>query len=142
MTFHSDLEMRVHTASGRVDFEAGHIEPAFDKNAFLNSSLGRAAEVVVENMHYVSYRILPESGVAAIVYFEGAKLRSVSWQLSLSSEAEREWTEESELERKRLHDLWLRENCGSPPYHYSWGSLDSVYDPKGCVSDIILSYER
>ena len=134
--------MKVHIENGRIDFDAGHIEPALDKNAFLASSLGRAAEVVVENMPYASYRILPERGIAAIVYFEGAKLRSVSWQLVLSSEAEKEWTEQSELERKRLHDLWLRENCGSPPYQYPWGSLDSVYDPKGCVSDIILSYER
>ena len=88
----------------------------------------------------MTYRICPEPGIAAAIYFEGPKLRTLSWQLELPPELEESWSVEHELARKRVHDEWLRQEIGKPPYQFPWGRLESNYDPKGCTSAIIVSY--
>ena len=132
--------MKIHTFVGLVDFERGSIKPHTDRPSFLASALGQGAEVLVENEPHMTYRIRPERGVAAIVHFEGAKLRTVSWQIELPPQKEEVWSEAHELERKRLHDEWLKRELGNPPYRFSWGRLESTYDSKGCASAIIVSY--
>ena len=132
--------MKLQQFSGRVDFNEGSIDPRADRTAFLESGLGRAAEVVVDNEPHMTYRIRPEPGIAAAVYFEGQKLRTLSWQLELPPNMEKTWSAEHELERKRIHDDWLRQEIGKPPYQFPWGRLESDYDPKGCASAIIASY--
>jgi len=88
----------------------------------------------------MTYRIRPEPGIAAAVYFEGQKLRTFSWQLELPPDMEMTWSAEHELERKRVHDDWLLQEIGKPPYQFPWGRLESDYDPKSCASAIIASY--
>jgi hypothetical protein len=134
--------MKVHVESGMIEFASGCIAPGVDRNAFLSSSLGIRAEVFVENEPYVTYRIRPEHGVVATVSFVGERLTQVGWIFEMSDEMEREWAEENELKRKELHDRWLAKKLGRPPYCYAWGNLTSEYDPKGCISDIIVSYAR
>jgi hypothetical protein len=51
-----------------------------------------------------------------------------------------EWTMENELKRKVQHDAWLHAELGMPPYEYAWGKIDSEFDAKGCVSEIIVTY--
>jgi hypothetical protein len=113
-----------------------------DRRTFLTSQLGRDAEIFLDNEPHVTYRIRPEPGVTATIYFEGPILRTVSWLFDLASEQEIEWSEELELERKRFHDEWLRQQLGPVPYSYGWGEISSEYDARGCVSDIILNYAR
>ena len=132
--------MKFQRFSGRVDFHQGSIDPRADRTAFLESDLGRTAEVLVDNEPHMTYGIRPEPGIAAAVYFEGPKLRTLSWQLELPHDMEKTWSVEHELERKRVHDDWLRQEIGKPPYQFPWGRLESDYDPKGCASAIIVSY--
>jgi hypothetical protein len=132
--------MKIHSFDGLVDFELGSIEPVTDRPSFLASALGRSAEVLVENEPHMTYRIHPERGIAATVHFEGPKLRTVSFQIELPPRKEEVWSEEHELERKRLHDEWLQDELGMPPYWFPWGRLESNYDSKGCSSAIIVSY--
>ena len=132
--------MKVQRFSGRVEFDQGSIDPRTSRESFLESELGRNAEILVENRPHISYRIRPEQGVAAAVYFEGPKLRTFSCQIELPPDLERTWSVEHELERKQIHDDWLLQELGKPPYRFPWGSLESNYDPKGCASAIILSY--
>jgi|SRR5688572_9310520 len=132
--------MKVQRFSGRVDFERGSIDPRNDRAAFLGSELGRTAEVMVDNEPHISYRIRPEHGIAAAVYFEGSKLRTLSWQIELPPDLEITWSVEHELERKRVHDNWLYQEMGKPPYQFPWGRLESNYDSKGCASAIIVNY--
>jgi hypothetical protein len=134
--------MKVHTGTGRVEFERGAIDPGIDRRTFLRSALGRDAEVFLDNEPHVTYRIRPEPGVTATLYFEGPILRSLSWLFDLPAEQEDDWSEALELRRKKLHDDWLRQQLGAEPYRYGWGELLSEYDSKGCVSDIILNYAR
>lgn len=132
--------MKLQKLSGRVEFNRGSIEPRTDRTAFLASEIGRTAEVLVDNEPHMTYRFRPEPGIAAAAYFDGARLRTLSWQLELPSDLENIWTVEQELERKRVHDNWLLNEVGQPPYRFSWGRLESNYDPKGCTSAIIVNY--
>ncbi len=132
--------MKIDLASGLVCFECGSIGPGTNRQSFLRSELGGNSEILVENEPHITYRIRPETGVTATVYFLNDQLRGLTWLYALSAGKEQGWNEELELERKRLHDDWLRKELGAPPYCYSWGEISSEYDPRGCVSDIILNY--
>jgi hypothetical protein len=132
--------MRFESSSGRIDFGRGTLERCTSRDSFVASALGAGAQILVENDPHVTYGIRPEDGIAAAVYFEGAKLRSVSLQFQLPSGREAAWSVESERERKRMHDAWLQAEMGSPPYEFPWGRLESIYDSKGCSSSIIMSY--
>jgi len=132
--------MKVHRLGGVVEFKQGSIVPPTERSSFLASALAQGAEVVVQNEPHMTYRIRPERGVAAAVHFEGAKLRTVSWQFELPPDKEAVWSVEHELERKQLHDDWLQRELGDPPYRFPWGHLESNFDSKGCASAIIVTY--
>lgn len=51
------------------------------------------------------------------------------------------WSGSHELKRKELHDKWLEENLGNPPYDYSWGTVSSTYDPRSGSSTITFTYK-
>lgn len=132
--------MHIRLTDGTVFFESGCIGQVVTRTQFLNSALGGAADVLVHNEPYVTYRFRPEKGVAAVASFVGDRLSDISWLFELPPEKERVWSQEFEQERKQVHDEWLKEQLGMPPYTYAWGRIDSSFDPKGCVSDIILTY--
>jgi hypothetical protein len=134
--------MKIDRSNGLVYFEHGSIEPGTDRHSFLRSELGSRAEIFVSNEPHMTYRIRPEAGITATVYFIGDRLQGITWLHALPPEREREWNEALELERKKLHDRLLMKEFGEPPYHFAWGKISSEYDPKGCVSDIILDYAR
>lgn len=140
MIFRSGRKMKIHIQTGALEFEHGSITRDMDRQAFLTSALGKTAEVFVDNEPYVTYRIHPERDIVATVSFHGPRLTGVSWLFELSESKEKEWTESLELERRQVHDEWLLRELGKPPYRYSWGELSSDFDPRGCVSDIILNY--
>jgi hypothetical protein len=141
-TFSWGHELKIHLQDGLVSFGKGSLGPRLDKPAFLKSPIGEASEVIVANGPYATYRIRPEPGITASAAFENDRLNEVSLLFDLPSEDGRQWTEELELERKKIHDQWLLAELGKPPYRYSWGEVVSSFDPKGCVSDIILRYAR
>ena len=51
------------------------------------------------------------------------------------------WSESKELERKKLHDEWLKLMIGIPPYEYNWGYISSNYDPRSGSSMITIRYK-
>jgi hypothetical protein len=140
MIFRSGRDMKIDIRSGRVDFDCGAVERGTSRDEFLDSPAGAGAELLLENGPHRTYRIRPEGGLAATVYFKGPRLLSVTWQLALSPDKESVWSVEHELERKELHDDWLRAGMGEPPYQYPWGRIESDYDPKGCASSVIINY--
>ena len=46
-----------------------------------------------------------------------------------------------EIKRKQLHDSILEKNGLDTESFFNWGSIKSVYDPKGNVSSINIIYE-
>jgi len=134
--------MKIDLSNGCVYFDKGSIDRRTHRPVFLQSGLGSEAKIVVNNEPYVTYGICPEAGIAATVSFVGDQLSGITWLQELSRDNESEWNEQLELERKQRHDGWLFDQFGPPPYHYDWGNISSEYDPKGCVSDIILNYAK
>ena len=134
--------MKLHRDNGVVDFPQGSVGPLTTRQEFLDSPLGRGAEIFVDNEPYMTWRIRPEPGVAVTLSFEGQRLRNIAWLLALTNDEENDWSEELELKRKRIHDKWLLGMLGQPPYQYDWGVVDSAYDARACASDIIVAYAR
>lgn len=134
------MTVKLHRDNGVIEFKSGSIGSQTTRQAFLESSLGRDAEVAVDNEPFMTWRVRPEAGIAATVSFEKEQLRSVAWLFELPAETKRDWTERLELERKERHDAWLLDELGAPPYRFTWGTVSSDFDQKGCVSDIIVVY--
>jgi hypothetical protein len=134
--------MHIHASDGSIEFALGRVTSATDKPSFLGSSLGRGAVVVVENGPFVTYRVVPEPGVGATLLFKGERLENVAWAFKLPDETKDDWSEESEMQRKKLHEEWLRKELGEPPHRYRWGEVASEYDAKGVSSAIMVVYDR
>lgn len=134
--------MKIHVSDGNIEFACGGVSRGLRAADFLASPLGSGAEVVVESLPYVTYRIRPEPGIAVSLMFEAQELRDVGWAMDLPGEVASDWSVETEIRRKKLHDDWLASELGTPPYRYPWGSVHSSYDDKGCASDIIVAYAK
>lgn len=142
MTCRWAREMKIDVFNGSVTFASGTIGPRMDRMAFLNSSVGAAAEKIMENAGYVHLRFHPEPGVHASALFKDDRFHQIFVLMAMPSDDASDWTEAHELERLVVHDRWLREKLGKPPYEFAWGSVVSEYDAKGCESEIILTYGK
>lgn len=134
--------MRIDTKDGTVEFANGRVSAAMCRSEFLQSPLGRSAELVVENAPYVTYRIHPETGVGATLQFRDEKLLNLGWAIIMPGETDADWSVDSEMRRKHLHEEWLLKELGNPPYRFSWGRVVSDFDAKGVSSAIIAAYAR
>jgi hypothetical protein len=134
--------VKIHVADGSIEFALGSVSRETDKSSFLASTLGQAAQAIVENGPYVTYRIDPEPGIGATLLFKDDRLENVAWALKQPDETDSGWSEDSEMRLKALHDAWLIGSLGEPPYRYPWGRIVSEYDAKAVSSAIIVVYER
>jgi hypothetical protein len=136
--------MKIDTSDGSVSFSAGSIRRAESRTHFLESSLGQGAEERVTNVEqqWRHITVRPEAGVAATLVFKNDCLHQIYLLMAIPSDDSNEWTATLELDRKSKHDKWLSAELGLPPYEYAWGRVDSEFDEKGCVSEIIVTYAR
>ena len=132
--------MKIHMPDGSIAFPEGTITRNMDRQAFLQSPFASSANVVVNNEPWITYNFAPEAGVSCSATFEGERLRQVFLLLRMPTDDPSNWTAELEQKRKLKHDEWLRAELGPPPYEYPWGNIASEFDPRGCASDIIVSY--
>jgi hypothetical protein len=134
--------MRIHTSNGSIEFARGIVASTTSRASFLATPLGRRATLVVENGPFATYRVDPEPGIGATLLFDEERLQNVAWAVSMPNEDTSGWNEESELQRKMLHEEWLARELGAPPYQFDWGDVVSEYDAKGVASAIIVTYEQ
>jgi len=134
--------MRINIHDGVVDFSIGSIGVADERAEFLRSSLGRTVKSEKAYGTKYQYDFDPETGISATVFFDGERLNRVFLMMSVPSDAQGRWTESLEVERKAIHDHWLAQELGNAPYQYKWGSITSDFDPRGCSSEIIITYDR
>jgi hypothetical protein len=134
--------MKIGVFDGAISFAGGEIKPHMDRAHFLDSAIGRLARERLVNDNWFHYHINPEDGIAGTVLFRGDSIDRIFLTMRLPSDDLKEWSVEQELERKAIHDAWLRDELGQPPYAFSWGSVTSDYDARGCSSEIIVVYER
>ena len=132
--------MKIQIFNGSVEFLDGTMTRHMDRQVFLQSGMGQSSKVVVANGPWITYNFKPEAGVACDAIFRDDRLHQVCFLMHIRSDDASQWTAELEQERKLKHDTWLRAELGAPPYEYPWGSVTSDFDPRGCVSDIIVSY--
>jgi hypothetical protein len=121
------------------------IGAGLSRTAFLASPLGAGAVVWVQNEPYCSFRTDLRAGAArfaAVCWFRGSLLTHVSLYLLAddSGASWDEWSEAAERQRQQAHDAWLRAQLGRPPYRYSWGTVESSYDPRAGASEIVVRY--
>ncbi len=133
--------MKIGAYDGSISFDAGSIQRKVDRQSFLKSPIGNAAKERLVNEDWWHVDIRPEPGVAATLIFKADRLRQVYLLMKIPTDDSDEWTAENELKRQSVHDAWLHSELGKPPYKYAWGRIDSEFDQKGCVSEIIVSYE-
>lgn len=134
------MTMRICAFDGSVSFECCKVTRGLDRQGFLASSLAAGARQRLVNREWWHFSFDPEPGFTARLVFRGDQLDSVFILMDLPPDKRAEWTEANELERKALHDDWLRREIGMPPYEYAWGWIESFYDAKSCVSEIIVKY--
>jgi hypothetical protein len=133
--------MKIDVTDGSVAFELGDVKRGQGRVEFLQSPMGKLARPELINKEWWHLHVKPELGIAANVLFRGDRLYQIYILLPIPSDNDKDgWTEEHELERKAIHDAWLRRELGKPPYEYGWGSIASEFDAKGCVSEIIVTY--
>lgn len=132
--------MKIDVATGFVTFASGAVGPPMDRATFLVSPIGATTETLSENAGFVQLHFRPEPGVHASALYKDDRIHQLFILMTIPSDETDEWNEARELERKVIHDKWLRQNLGQPPYEYDWGSVASEYDAKGCESEIIITY--
>ncbi len=135
-----------HTGAIEIATERLLLSASLSRAEFLAAPLGAHAKVSVRNEPYCSFVLGPHELAgqlfSVVLYFHGAQL----WQVELSAHdgglraSWDDWSEAQELARKRLHEAWLKRTLGRAGGTYSWGMVESVYDPKGGASSIIVRY--
>jgi hypothetical protein len=121
------------------------IGPRLSRTEFLSLPVGKSASIIVRNEPFCSYNIGTHeiSGLifTVTVYFYGELLESVSISfVENESTSLSDWSEQKELEKKEIHDTWLKSLPGKASSHYKWGEVWSGYDPKAGFSSIEIRY--
>lgn len=118
----------------------GTFVPKATEDEFLKSEAGARARLTMEHGAYRTYSVASEE-MPAQAHFRDGRL----WMITLARRMPDEggwtaWSKEQELERKRLHDDLLEKALGPPPYVYTWGKVESVYDAQDGSSSIVITY--
>ena len=124
------------------------IGPLLTREQFLASTLAAQCRELVRNEPYCSFALptveISGHSFAWSVWFRGSVLQRVSIHCADAEfgSSWSEWSEERELARKRFHDSLLQSILGQDWSHqrFSWGAVDSRYDPKGGFSSIGVTY--
>lgn len=131
--------MKIDQVLGLVSFPGITIGPHLSRQEFLQTPLGATATLGVVNAGWVTLQIQPEPHIHASLAFKDDRLVVLDAAMLMPT-GEVAWDRECELRRKALHDTWLKSELGSPPYKYSWGTVDSCFDEKGMSSGIVIVF--
>ncbi|MBC8009826.1 MAG: hypothetical protein H7067_06995 [Burkholderiales bacterium] len=136
---------------GRIIFDNGEVIDAHSTElAFLGSNVGRSSVVFVKNREYCSYStpvvgVFGAQCVVVLFFREGVLMRvniTVCGSVDDASEHEAAAFSEEELKMDKIkQDRWLICNLGgSPPYDFSWGSVESVLDKRSWSCNVVIVY--
>jgi len=114
---------------------------------FLTSDLGAEISSGRNFSPYFNYHLKPqkigeETFIIAVYFNPKGFLEMVFLSIVKNGEISSysNWSEEKEMETKRLHDNWLLKHLGPPPYEYRWGRISSIYDSRSASSEILIRY--
>ena len=140
----------IERTTGQIQLPSDGIRvgPSLSRELFLASPLASQSYELVRNEPDCSF-VLPTvqfngHSFAWGLWFHGSALRRVSIECADAEfgSSWSDWWEEREMTRKRFHDSLLQSVLGSDwsRQHFSWGTVDSGYDPKGGFSSIGVTY--
>jgi len=140
----------IERTTGQIQFPSGGICVcrSLTREQFLASPLASQSRELVRNEPHCSFALptvqFDGHSFAWSLWFHGSALRRVSIQCADAEfgSSWSDWSEERELARKRFHDSLLPSVLGEDWSHhrFSWGTVDSGYDPKGGFSSIGVTY--
>src|SRR6476620_534572 len=128
------MSVEIDPQTGELSVGAnGRIGAATTLNDFLSSAAGRSAEKIIENGAYRSFKIRCVATLETfhlLLSFKNQSIQTVTVARSKPEEGSswEIWSEEAEQKRKRIHNAWLKERLGEPPYKFRWGSVTSDCD--------------
>ena len=115
------------------------------KNDFINSTL--FCEATEQEVNSYTHYVLKPKDIANtifginLIFAPNGRILYVFLGVFETDNPWSHWSESNELRRKALHDMWLEENLGNPPYDYSWGTVSSTYNPRAGSSTITFAYK-
>jgi hypothetical protein len=120
--------------------------PLLKEDEFIKSDL--YAEVIDEQIgaysnYYIKPQIIGQINFVLRVCFNEDKIIHMVL-LSITEKGDipdwKDWSEDENVKLKKMHDQWLLENIGQPPYIYKWGKITSVYSRHSGSSMIVINY--
>ncbi len=122
------------------------VGPRFTKSDFFTSRL-YPETIHQDHNGYWRYALRPQKldgdlFTVALYFQKDGRLEFVSLGILEDDHALSwsNWSREQQEHRKEMHDQWLKEHLGLPPYEYDWGGILSQYDPRSATSTITIRY--
>jgi hypothetical protein len=130
---------------GEVNISEEKVYPGYTRTDFLKSFL--YTQVIRElsysdNIYILKPQTIESEKFFMSICFHGEKLKYISLSIQVNDETPRweTWSKEKQLEKKELHNQWLKRKIGTPPYKYDWGEISSDYDERSGESSIWIQY--
>ena len=137
----------INKASGELTICTTVLHPNLSNEDFLASALSaeiaRASVIADSNYYHLKLQKIDDEIFKVIVCFDPkGNLRKVSLEVTVDGIMPNwfNWSEEEEAERKKVHDAWLRQQLGPPPYEYAWGAVTSL-GTGSTTSKIVIQYQ-
>jgi hypothetical protein len=140
--------MTFEPSTGRLTTDAGDsVGPDLTRAAFLVSSIGRDAAVLVVNEPRASWSLARSIGGRPFrmgLYFDHERLDMVILALDEPAfgTSWESWSRVGELARKAAHEMWLAvlDPSTGEGRDFDWGFVSSIYDDKSGGSEIVIRY--
>lgn len=140
----------IHSKTGAIQLDnvLSVIQPSMTLNAFLQSDLASSAELQMshgahdEHQAYVLRPTIQEYPFSIRLYFKEGVLQSLSLRCTRSDFgiSREDGSEEKEMACLQFHDQLLSQSLGKQR-RFSWGEVDSSYDPRSSGSSITIQYK-
>lgn len=128
------------------------ISPKLKENTFLNTKVGKTADLLIDNEGYHTYGFGPykidEDYFYFLLIFYNKNIWSVQMTMyddqskSANNPKENGFNEKNLINEKAKHDAWLFSHFGyKGPYNFPWGAIESTYDKKAWSAFIIFDYK-
>ena len=133
--------------AGIIIFDSPRFEigPRLTRADFSCSPVFDQAALLAKNEPWCSWNLkglkLGEDLFVATLFFYGDQIKMLELA-NASPEFGTTWndySQEKELLRKKFHDQWISRNLAGRS-DYSWGTIDSVLDPRAGSSFIMITY--
>lgn len=131
----------IDTSTGSININDIVLSPKLTTDDFKNSTLYKGGSL--ERMYAIKEpKNISGKSFIVSVYFVNGYLKEIQLYLVEDKESSSDdWSKNTEKDKKKVQDEWLKSLLGKGQYNYSWGHIESVYDPKGGFSLIIIRYK-